>query len=130
MTTELTVILHGVNPADLSRNIQFKTTTALPKRARVAQKRVAELVERAVREQDYHPGRKVVAMLEFPFRSKNSDVDGPIKRTIDGVQMGIRAAREHDTPPWNDKAVEIVSAARVAKHLPMRIVLRNLPEEG
>lgn len=72
----------------------------------------------------------MAAYFSFPFTSNRSDVDGPIKRTLDGVMLGIRAARPDDTPPWDDKAVQVVQAAKVEKDRPMRVVLYNLPDEG
>lgn len=89
--------------------------------------RIAELVTRAVHEQAYTPGTKVAVYLSFPFSSRRSDVDGPIKRTIDAVQAGIRAARPDDRPAWNDRYVEVIQAARAKKDEPLKITLYNLP---
>lgn len=125
----ITVVAHGVKPEDLSRNIQYRNSGVLPPRPRAAMKRVAELVERAVSRSNYHPGREVVVSLEFPFTSSRSDVDGPIKRTIDAVQQGVRAA--YPDEKWDDKAVTQVLAKKVAKSRPFRITMFDaVPDEG
>lgn len=124
---QLILRIHGVRPEDLSRNIQYRNSGVLPPRPRAAMARITELVTRAVHEQAYEPGEKVAAYLSFPFSSRRSDVDGPIKRTIDAVQAGIRAARPDDRPAWNDRNVETVQASRVPKDQPLKIALYNLP---
>lgn len=73
----------------------------------------------------------MVALFRFPFGSTRSDVDGPIKRTLDGVRDGIRAVGEHEaTRTWDDRYVETVSATRINKKLPMEVRLINFPDEG
>jgi hypothetical protein len=125
---QLYIKAHGVRPEDLSRNIQYRNSGVLPPRPRAAMKRIEELVEKAVEDHGYQPGTKVAIYLSFPFSSRRSDVDGPIKRTIDAVQAGIRAARPDDRPAWNDRYVETVQASRVPKDQPLKITLYNLPE--
>lgn len=122
------VRMHGVKPEDLSRNIQYRNSGVLPPRPRKAMARVSELVERAAREQEYIPGRKVAIFLSFPFGSKRSDVDGPIKRTIDAIEKGLRAAGPDES--WNDRSVHAVQATRVAKDHTFDITVYNLPDEG
>lgn len=90
--------------------------------------RVAELTARMVSQTGYVPGRQVAVRLYFPFRSRRSDVDGPIKRTIDAVQKGFRAVDPGSK--WDDRNVEKVSAERVHKEHPFIVVFENLPDEG
>lgn len=91
-----------INPADLAVNIRYKNRQYLPKRVKDAQQEVKDAVARAIEWRGYYdPPMRCTVVLDYFFARRNSDIDGPVKRTLDAIQM---AFEQHDVA-WNDSQV-------------------------
>lgn len=97
-----------IDPRDLAINLRYRGSHALPAKARKAHQRICEAVGEWIKSHDYQPCDRCEVYLEFTFPSRRSDIDGPIKRTIDGLERGLK---DWDID-WNDNRVEKLHVIR------------------
>jgi hypothetical protein len=101
----IVAIVSAVDPRDLQANRRFKNSHVLPTPVRKAMTHLEQLSYTQVATTRWKPTRstRYAVDLTFTFPTANSDIDGPIKRTIDAVFRGMRRACDH--PSVNDARV-------------------------
>jgi Holliday junction resolvase RusA-like endonuclease len=105
----------NVNPGDLGVNLRFKGKQVIHPRARAAQNALIEDVKQAVEKiPEFNPEYGIAGVL-FVFTSKRFDIDGPLKRTLDALERGIKAAGYN----WNDSRIKEVYITKEVGETPM-----------
>lgn len=95
----------AVNPGDLGVNLRFKGKQVIHPRARKAQDALIADVKKEVEKfGDAFNLEYGSASVHFTFTSSRFDIDGPLKRTLDAVERGIKAAGH----AWNDSRLKEV----------------------
>lgn len=119
-----------VNPLDLLANRRFKYSHALPKETKAAMGRVADAAFAAASIHDWRPDKDSHYSVEllFSLRGLRGDVDGPVKRTIDGLFQGLR--RHHDQAWVNDGRVLRVVAEKRVSDTPSVLATIHLHRSG
>ena len=126
----------GVDPAALSVNKKSWNPNHLPKEVRKAQDDLVIELKQALTTQESHPDWEAgwiddtetfTVEMEFGFRSTNSDVDSPIKRVLDALEMAL-VAKGYD---WNDRKVYDLIVSKYIDPIPtLMVILYPLdPEE-
>lgn len=112
-----------IDPRDLQINQRYRGSHALPAKARKAHQRICEAVGDYLRRvPDYEPCQRCEVWLGFWFPNRRSDTDGPIKRTLDGFERGLK--------DWgiefNDNRVEVLHVHRYVGDTP-KISITMIP---
>lgn len=108
-----------VNPGDLGVNLRFRGKQVIHPRARKAQNELIEDVKKAVeRVPSFNPEYGIAGVI-FTFTSNRFDIDGPLKRTLDSLERGIKAAGYQ----WNDSRLKEVYIEKKVGETPMLSIL-------
>jgi hypothetical protein len=103
-------LLAKVDPGELGVNIRFKRSQAIHPRAKKAQRALVEAIKKEIEGRPYEPCSRCYLSLVFTFANNRFDVDGPVKRTMDAVEMALKELGHK----WNDrKVVEVRMAKQV-----------------
>ncbi len=99
-----------VDPGDLGVNIRFKRSQTIHPRAKAAQRALVDAIKKEIsgRPYGYEPCSRCYLSLMFTFTSNRFDVDGPVKRTMDAVEMALKELGH----AWNDRKVVQVNASK------------------
>lgn len=97
-----------IDPRDLAANVRYRGSHALPAKARKAHRHMCEAVGEFLKTVDYVAPQSTALYLTFTFPSRRSDIDGPIKRTIDGLERGLK----HWDVEWNDNRIDDLKVNR------------------
>lgn len=101
--------LHDLDPRDLAINLRFKGKTVVHPRNKAAQGKIRDAVsdwiekdwEKWGEDMRWQPPKPAKMLLQFTFPTAANDVDGPVKRTMDAVERGIKQMGL----TWNDNQV-------------------------
>ena len=94
MSTDLINIQTQIDPRNLQANKRYKHSHVLPTQVRQAMKRLERMAQDQLSESSWlpTPTTRYAVRLSVTFPTANSDIDGPVKRTIDAVFRGMRKA--------------------------------------
>lgn len=110
-----------IDPRDFAVNLRFKNSHVLHPRARNAMESLASLVTTDVLAQGFEPTKDCLLDLTLVFPNRQSDLDGPVKRIMDGLERGIKEA---GFGWWNDRYVYELHVSKVIGKTPsMGIIL-------
>lgn len=103
MKTSSFGLMAKVDPGKLGVNLRFRNSQTIHPEARKAQRALADAIKKEITERpyDYEPCQRCYLSLVFTFGSNRFDVDGPVKRTMDAVEMALKELGH----AWNDRKV-------------------------
>jgi Holliday junction resolvase RusA-like endonuclease len=98
-------VVSQTDPANLAINIKHRDSSHLPASVKKAQNDLVIEIKAHLIEQDAEwvddPDKIYKVKMEFGFKNIRSDIDGPVKRVLDAIQMAL-VARGHK---WDDAMV-------------------------
>lgn len=105
MPSDLINIQEAIDPRLLQVNRRLKGGHWIKPETKAAMDQLSLLAAQQVSGRTWIPTKmsRFVVSLEFTFPTSNSDIDGPIKRTIDAVFTGMR--KVVDLPHVNDSRI-------------------------
>lgn len=107
--TNLLQVWSSVDPRDLRINKKFRNNPHLPPGVSRAQDNLILDIKQAIPD-DYDPCQvDCGATLTFVFPDKRTDIDGPIKRTLDAIEKAIKAKGYK----WHDGKIDHLAVRRV-----------------
>lgn len=106
--TNLLQVWSNVDPRELQINRRFKKSQFIHPRARAAQRQLADDIRAAIAP-DYQPCRDDCAVhLILHYPDRRSDIDGPIKRVLDALEMAVKEAGY----AWHDGRIDHLRVSR------------------
>lgn len=115
-----------IDPRELAINLRFKGKQILHPRVRAAQNALILEIKQAIQEErDYTPCERCGVNMVFSNPTRRSDVDGPIKRTLDSIEKAHKALGYQ----WHDGKIDKVIASRSLGFTGMIVTMVDLDEE-
>jgi hypothetical protein len=105
-------VVSRVDARELAINKRYKSNAILPQEVKDAktniQDDVFESIMHAREIREWIPPNPAELIVDFYFPTMQSDLDGPLKHTLDAIQDGVNKAGYE----WNDRAVWHVEMTR------------------
>lgn len=96
-----------VDPGDMGVNLRFRGNQVIHPRAREARDTLVRDIVHAADGQLIDLGKDTWVSMSFTFRTRRFDIDGPIKRTLDALQLAMKQEVGYDDG-WNDNRVTAI----------------------
>jgi hypothetical protein len=120
----------AVDPRELQVNRRYRDNHALTPEVRAAMQTIQGQVFDAVHEQpDFRLAGTYELALRFSFLTMASDIDGPVKRTIDAIALGINMALTYRGRVFNDNEICVLHVSKSLGKPGMSLTLRGDEEE-
>ena len=98
-----------LDPRGLAINLRFRNKQIIHPRVRAAQDALITLIKQAIQKGgEYEPCRDCAVELVYTFPTTASDIDGPIKRTLDAIQMAHKSLGH----TWHDNRISHLNVVK------------------